>query len=311
MNVIFVRSWRSMKKAVIEMGTNSTRLLIADLDGDNFEEIEKKLITTRLGAGVDTNKLLSDKAIKRGLDGLKKLKESVQKENVKEVKLIGTSALRDVGNSDTFKKMIKDEIGYNLEVISGEKEADLIFKGVTLDFNFNNYIIIDIGGGSTEFIWQNFKDDEINMKSIDIGAVRITDRFINDVNIPLSRSKVEKISTHIRKTLKENIEISSDINNLIGVGGTITTLASIMLKLESYNSKAIHNYILKYSDINKIMNILRKLDLKMKKKIKGLDPDRADIIVPGTIILIETMKYLRKLKLRVSDYDILHGMLID
>jgi exopolyphosphatase/guanosine-5'-triphosphate,3'-diphosphate pyrophosphatase len=207
--------------------------------------------------------------------------------------------------------MIKDEIGYNLEVISGEKEADLIFKGVTLDFNFNNYIIIDIGGGSTEFIWQNFKDDEINMKSIDIGAVRITDRFINDVNIPLSRSKVEKISTHIRKTFKENIEISSDINNLIGVGGTITTLASIMLKLESYNSKAIHNYILKYSDINKIMNILRKLDLKMKKKIKGLDPDRDDIIVPGTIILIETMKYLRKLKLRVSDYDILHGMLID
>ncbi|MDZ7671515.1 MAG: hypothetical protein U5K53_01530 [Halanaerobiales bacterium] len=84
-----------------------------------------------------------------------------------------------------------------------------------------------------------------------------------------------------------------------------------MLKLESYDSQAIHNYILKYSDINKIMNILRKLDLKMKKKIKGLDPNRADIIVPGTIILIETMKYLRKLKLRVSDYDILHGMLID
>ncbi|MDZ7671516.1 MAG: hypothetical protein U5K53_01535 [Halanaerobiales bacterium] len=150
---------------------------------------------------------------------------------LKEVKLIGTSALRDVENSDTFKKMIKDQIGYNLEVISGEKEAELIFKGVTLDFNFNNYVIIDIGGGSTEFIWQNFKDDEINMKSIDIGAVRITDRFINDVNIPLSRSKVEKISTHIRKTLKENIEISPDINNLIGVGGTITTLSFYYVKI--------------------------------------------------------------------------------
>jgi len=300
-----------MKKAVIEMGTNSTRLLIANIEEDKVEEIEKKLITTRLGEGVDSNRILSDKAIKRGLNGLTELKDIIQNENVQEIKLIGTSALRDVENSEVFKKMIKDKLDFNLEIISGEKEANLIFKGVTLDFNFNNYIIIDIGGGSTEFIWQNQKDDEINIKSIDIGAVRITDRFIDNVNSPLSRSNVEKISIYIRNTLKENIDISPDINNLIGVGGTITTLASIMLKLESYDSKAIHNYILKYSDINKIMNILRKLDLNMKKKVKGLNPDRADIIVPGTIILIEVMKYLRNLKLRVSDYDILHGMLLD
>ncbi|MCF8001460.1 MAG: Ppx/GppA family phosphatase [Halanaerobiales bacterium] len=300
-----------MKKAVIEIGTNSTRMLIAEMKDDEINVIKKDLITTRMGEGVDSTQNLNEKSMKRGLEALKEFKSEIDEYNIKTIKLVGTSALRDVKNSQEFIDQVRSQIGYNLEIISGEKEAELIFKGVTQDLDFNDYIIIDIGGGSTEFIWKKRDEEEVNIKSIDIGAVRLTERFIDDKNNSLGRNIVDDISTYVNETLNEEIDILPGINNLIGVGGTITTMASIMLKLDEYNPESIHNYILKYSDVNKVMHILRKLTLKRREKVKGLNPDRADIIVPGIIILLETMKNLRNLKLRVSDYDILHGLIVE
>lgn len=300
-----------MKKAVIEIGTNSTRMLIAEMKNDKINVIKKDLITTRLGEGVDNTKYLKEEAMKRGLEALQQFKAQIDEYEIKTVKLVGTSALRDVKNAKEFIEKVSTQLGYNLEIISGEKEAELIYKGVTQDLNFNDYIIIDIGGGSTEFIWKKRDDEEINIKSIDIGAVRLTERFIDSKENSLGRNIVDDISTYVNETLNEEIDILPGIKNLIGVGGTITTMASIMLKLEEYDPEAIHNYILKYSDVNKILNILRKLSLKRRKNVKGLNPDRADIIVPGIIILLETMKNLRNLNLRVSDYDILHGLIVD
>ncbi len=300
-----------MKKAVIENGTNSTRMLIGEIEEEEINVIKKELITTRLGEGVDSSKHLKNEAMKRGLEALREFKKVIDNYNIKTVKLVGTSALRDVKNVEEFIEKVNTQIGYKLEVISGKKEAELIYKGVTQDLEFNDYIIIDIGGGSTEFIWKKRDDEEINMKSVDIGAVRLTERFIDKKENSLGRNVVNDISTYVNKTLSKKIDNLPGINNLIGVGGTITTMASIMLKLEKYNPEAIHNYILKYADINKVMNILRKLTIKRRGKIKGLNPDRADIIVPGIIILLETMKTLRNLNLRVSDYDILHGLVLE
>jgi exopolyphosphatase/guanosine-5'-triphosphate,3'-diphosphate pyrophosphatase len=300
-----------MKKAVIEIGTNSTRMLIAEIKNDEIKVIEKDLITTRLGEGVDSSKHLKEEAMQRGLEALKEFKAEIEEHNIKTIKLVGTSALRDVKNSQEFIKKVNSQLGYNLEIISGEKEAELIYKGVTQNLDFNDYIIIDIGGGSTEFIWKIRNEEEINMKSIDIGAVRLTERFMVNKENSLGRNIVDDMSTYVNDLLNEELDILPGINNLIGVGGTITTMASIMLKLDEYNPDSIHNYVLKYSDINKVMNILRKLTLKRRKKVKGLNPDRADIIVPGIIILLETMKNLRNLNLRVSDYDILHGLIIE
>ncbi|MFO7815308.1 MAG: Ppx/GppA phosphatase family protein [Halanaerobiales bacterium] len=300
-----------MKKAVIEIGTNTTRMLIAEMKDDEIEVIDKRLITTRLGEGVDSSRHLKEVAMKRGLDSLREFKSEIDSHNIKGARVIGTSALRDVRNGKVFIKRVKKQLGYNLEIISGEKEAELIFKGVTQSLDFNDYIIIDIGGGSTEFIWKNREDDQINMRSIDIGAVRLTERFIEKRENSVGRNIIDDISTYVEEILDHEINILPGINNLIGVGGTITTMASIMLKLENYNSDAIHNYILKYSDVNKVMNILRKLTLIKRKNVKGLNPARADIIVPGIIILLETMKYLRNLQLRISDYDILHGLIVE
>lgn len=300
-----------MKKAVIEIGTNSTRMLIAEIEDDEINVIKKELSTTRLGEGVDSTKHLKEEAMKRGLEALKKFKTEINNYNINSVKLVGTSALRDVNNAEVFIEKVNSQLGYDLEIISGEREAELIFKGVTQDLDFKDYIIIDIGGGSTEFIWKKRDDEEIHMKSIDIGAVRLTERFIENKKNSLSRNIIDDISTYVKGILDEEIDNLSDISNLIGVGGTITTMASIMLKLDEYNTEAIHNYILKHSDVNKVMNILRKLTLKRREKVTGLNPDRADIIVPGIIILLETMRSLKNLNLRVSDYDILHGLIVE
>lgn len=300
-----------MIKAVIELGTNSSRLLIAEIDNEQIKVLKKELITTRLGEGVDSDKRLNEEAINRGLEAIKTFKQKIIEQEVSRVKLVGTSALREVNNGDRFKELIQKETGYELEIISGKKEAELVYKGVNFYYDFNKFIIVDIGGGSTEFIWKTESDEEVNLKSINIGAVRLTERFIQDNKKVMGRNIIDEISLYVKETLRKELDILPDINNLIGVGGTITTLASILLKLDEYDYKAIHNYILNYSEINKIMDILRKLNLNKRKNVKGLNPKRADIIIPGIIILLEIMKFLRTLKLRVSDYDILYGLLIE
>src|SRR6056297_3679500 len=155
-----------MIKAVIELGTNSSRLLIADIDNKQIEVLEKKLITTRLGEGVDSNKVLNKDAIARGLKAIKKFKEEIKKYEISKIKLAATSALREVNNGEKFKELIKKETDYNLEIISGKKEAELVYKGVNFFYDFNKFTIVDIGGGSTEFIWKTENDKEINLKSI-------------------------------------------------------------------------------------------------------------------------------------------------
>src|SRR6056297_41867 len=300
-----------MIKAVMEMGTNSTRLLIADLKKRELKVLKKDLITTRLGEGVDKNKRLNGKAVERGLKALRAFKKEIDKYDVSSYKLVGTSALRDVNNGEKFQKLIKEEIGYDLEIISGQKEAEFIFKGVTFGYDFSDYIIIDIGGGSTEFICKNIEEEQVEMKSLDSGAVRLTERFIADPALELSKNVIKKMSKFVEQELEKEIEILTGEDNLIGVGGTITTLAAILLKLENYDPQAIHDYVLDFSQVNKVLDKLRKLDLAKRKKVKGLNPDRADIIIAGIVILIEIMKNLRSLKLRVSDYDMLHGLLIE
>ncbi len=300
-----------MSKAVIEMGTNTTRLLIAELQDQKIKELKKDLITTRLGEGVDRNKTLNENAIKRGLKALKTLQWEIDQYEVSSVKLVGTSALRDVNNADKFQKLVEKKIGYELEIISGHKEAELILKGVTYGYDFSDYLIIDIGGGSTEFIWKSEEDNKIKMDSLNIGAVRLTERFIDNPHQEWGRSDIKNIAEYVEQELEKELDILPGVQNLIGVGGTITTLAAILLKLEQYDQQAIHDYILNYPDINKVLDRLRKLDLEKRKKVKGLNPDRADIIIAGIVILNEIMKTLRTLKLRVSDYDILHGLIIE
>ncbi|MFW5787289.1 MAG: Ppx/GppA family phosphatase [Halanaerobiales bacterium] len=296
-----------MKMAAIDVGTNSCRLLIAIKKNDDYKVLKKKLITTRLGEGVDNNKYLKKEAIDRTISALGKFNSLLNKYNVKKVGMVGTSALRDVVNSDVFVKKVNKTTGYNIKIISGAEEARLNYLGVKTDTNLSEFMVMDIGGGSTEFIWP--EDGKINYKSINIGAVRLTERFI--VNPSETVKYFEEKS--MKEEIYDKISIISKHNlskyELVGVGGTITTLGAMEEKLEEYKSEIIHNYKLNLDEVKEWQYRLKEMNINDRKKVKGLQPKRADIIVAGVTILQEFMKEMGYYNLYISERDILFGIL--
>lgn len=296
-----------MKVAAIDIGTNSTRLLIVDYKNGTYTVLDRDLIISRLGEGVDKNKYLNDKAIERTVTALEKYDKKIKKYNVKKVKIVGTSALRDVKNKNDFINLLKKRTSFKINIISGNQEAKYIYKGVKTDIKSNDFLIVDIGGGSTEFIWKNQK--EIVEKSLDIGAVRLTERIVEDSKKALSNKEQKKLQKEINQALnKENIN-KYKAKKLIGVGGTITTLAAMNLGLEKYDSGKIHQYLLLKEDIEQLFNKLSKSNISERKNMKGLHESRADIITAGAIILELIMEIVDINKITVSERDILYGLI--
>ena len=294
-----------MRAAAVDIGTNSCRLLIAEKKTDeSFNILSRKLEITRLGEGVDQNKILKKRAVNRVFKVLKKYKAIIDEFQVDRVRIVGTSALRDVENSYLLTEKIKD-LGLKLEIISGEKEAELNYLGAVSNLE-DNFLLVDIGGGSTEFIWSN--SSEINFKSLDVGCVRMTEKFIADPNEKISLAEINEIQSYVDNSLSKELELDKKFK-VKGVGGTITTLAAVKLALEVYDSSKIEDLKLKYSELEKIRDRLKDLKLKERKKVKGLQPKRADIIVSGLIILMTIMKYINSQELYVSDHDLLYGLL--
>jgi len=297
----------NLRAAAVDIGTNSCRLLIAESDkksDKSFDILCRKLEITRLGEGVDQNKILKEKAVNRVFNVLKKYKETADKFQVDSIRVVGTSALRDVKNSHLLSEKISD-LGLELEIISGDKEAELNYLGAVSNLE-DDFLLIDIGGGSTEFIWSN--SAEINFKSLDIGCVRMTEKLISNPGKKISSAEINKIKSYVNDLLLKELKLNKKFK-VKGVGGTITTLAAVKLKLEVYDSSKIENLKLKYSELEKIMNRLTELNLEARKKVKGLQPKRADIIVSGLIILLTIMKYINSKQLYVSDHDLLYGLL--
>jgi len=295
----------NLRAAAVDIGTNSCRLLIAEKKTDeSFNILSRKLEITRLGEGVDQNKILKKRAVNRVFKVLKKYKAIIDEFQVDRVRIVGTSALRDVENSYLLTEKIKD-LGLKLEIISGEKEAELNYLGAVSNLE-DNFLLVDIGGGSTEFIWSN--SSEINFKSLDVGCVRMTEKFISDPNEKISLAEINEIQSYVDNSLSKELELDKKFK-VKGVGGTITTLAAVKLALEVYDSSKIEDLKLKYSELEKIRDRLKDLKLKERKKVKGLQPKRADIIVSGLIILMTIMKYINSQELYVSDHDLLYGLL--
>ena len=304
---------RILRAAAIDIGTNSTRLLIAEKNKGGINILNRSLEITRLGEGVDKSLLLNEKAVKRVLRALNNFREKLLKYNVKNIKIVGTSALRDVKNAEVLSERMKEKFGMELEIISGEKEAELNYKGAAADLE-NKFLLLDIGGGSTEFIWPK-KDrklqDSLIFKSLDIGCVRMTERFVKNPALILPDREAESIAKYTSNLLKENeINISSDFF-IRGVGGTITTLAAIKLSLEKYDSSQIESIRLTTDDLFSIYSKLKNVSLNKREKITGLQPKRADIITAGVIILITVLKHLDVNKISVSDRDILYGLIFE
>ena len=296
----------NLQAAAVDIGTNSSRLLIGELNNeeDCLNILERKLKITRLGEGVDANKKLTKKAVRRVLTAIKEYKKIMKKYNLKSTRVVGTSALRDVSNSEVLAREIK-KLGFELEIISGEEEAELNFLGAASNLK-DKFLLLDIGGGSTEFIWP--VDKNVNFKSLDIGCVRMTERFINNPESQVSEKEINKIKEYTFNLLNEKLNLPQNLT-LKGVGGTITTLAAVKHEMEVYNSNKIEGSKLRLLELNNFLADFKNMTLEERVQIKGLQAERADIITAGLVILISILNFCACNNLTVSDKDLLYGLL--
>ncbi len=301
-----------MKHGAIDMGTNSIRLLIAELVDSKIVNSTKTLETVRIGQNTDKTGGISPKAIDRTIESLKKFKLLIEKEGLVSVPVIGTSAVRDAKNRHILIDKVKAQLDMDIEVIAGEREAELGFKGVLAGLNNvqGDIMVVDIGGGSTELIIGN-KDGIKYMVSLDIGAVRMTEKFIeNDKVYEEEINNIVKfIDTILEPELRKIKKFS--VERVIGIGGTATTLAAIDQVMTTYDKDKIHNHSLKVDTIREILKKFISKGLEDRKKIKGLQPKRADIITAGTIILIRIMELLEAESISISEYDNLEGLVFE
>lgn len=306
-------------RASIDIGTNSCRLLIAEVQRNNEniifkKEIYKDLEIVKLGEDVNMNKFLKEEAIERTLRCLKKYKEIIDKYSIKEKSIIcfATSATRDANNRDYFIKRVYDETKIKINCISGDEEAYINFKGVVSSFDKNfkeNILVFDIGGGSTEFTLGNINGIKKEI-SLNIGSVRIAEKFLLDNGIyNYCEENRIKAKEWIKENLKELEDFKKEDFTLIGVAGTTTTQVSVKEKMEVYDSEKIHLSNLTSKEINDNLDLFIK-NIN-KQEIKGLDPKRKDVIIGGTIILKEILEYFRKDFIIVSENDNLMGAILE
>lgn len=296
-----------MKIGAIDIGTNSMRLLTTDLVDNRLIDRKKYVNTTRIGQGVDENGFITDEAMDRNIAALKEYHDKCEEYGCKKIYCMGTSALRDSKNRDEFIKRAKDEAGIDVNVVEGEIEARLGFSGVTNGIEKEgDILVIDIGGGSTEFIFGNRDGIKRNI-SINIGALRLTEKFLSKGYTDKAFSDMEEF---IYEEIKEIVEYLRDkeIECICGIGGTITSLSAVNQNLEVYSMDKVHGSKITREEVESMMNRFIECSDEDRKHINGLQPKRADIISAGTEILICIMDSLSKKEVVVSEYDNLEGM---
>ena len=300
-----------MKIGTIDIGTNSMRLLIADYKNNKIENRKKYINTTRIGQGVDEKGYITEDAMERNLNALKEFNDICKEQNCEEIYCMGTSALRDSKNGKEFVKRAKDITDIDVKIICGDEESNLGFLGVlegTEGDKKDNILVIDIGGGSTEFIFGNEEGIKF-CKSENVGALRMTEKFIT--TDPINEEDFNRMHSFIESTISSTLKIlkNKKISKLVGIGGAITSVSAINQQLEVYSMEKVHNSEVTKKDIEKILQNLKKMTLNDKKTIKGLQPKRADIITAGVTILNIIMEKLEFEKIMISEYDNLEGLM--
>ncbi|MCT4620713.1 MAG: Ppx/GppA family phosphatase [Marinisporobacter sp.] len=301
-----------LKLGAIDIGTNSMRMIIAKIENGAIVKSSKLLNTTRMGQNVDQTGILADEAMDRNIHALKEFMEIAKKEKIKKLPIIATSAVRDAKNKAIFIKRAKEEANVSVDVINGQREAELGFVGVLkgLERDDENILVIDIGGGSTEFILGN-KEGIKHLISINIGAVRMTEKFIT--TDPVSKKEIEYMEKAIEDKIKDTIHslCKFKIDRVIGIGGTATTIAAVSKRMKVYDKEKIHQTNLSHEKVKKTLDEFLSKNLEDRKKVDGLQPKRADIIIAGTIILDRILKGIQMDYITISEYDNLEGLIFE
>ena len=298
-----------MKIGTIDIGTNSMRLLIADYNNGKIENRKKYVNTTRIGQGVDKEGYIREEVLQRNINALEEFANICKVEECQAIYCMGTSALRDSKNGNVFVNRAKQKTNINVEIISGNEESNLGFMGVLEGLDTDEQIlVIDIGGGSTEFILGDREGIKF-AKSENVGALRMTEKFL--AKDPIDTNEFSNMSKFIYSEIKDTIDYikSKQIKKIVGIGGTITSLSAMNQELEVYSMEKIHNSEVSIKNIKDILQNLKQMTLNDKKTLKGLQPKRADIITAGVEILNIIMENLEIEKIIVSEYDNLEGLM--
>ena len=294
--------------AAIDCGTNSIRLLIADITDGNFREIIREMEIVRLGQGVDATGQFDPEAVERTLSATRKYADLIRSKGVEKIRFCATSATRDAGNREIFIDGVKEILGIEPEVIPGSEEAALSFIGATKELKHAEapYLVVDIGGGSTEFV---LGSDEVKYaKSVNIGCVRMAERHLKVS--PPKPLDVQNAIADIDKAIFEASHIVplTEAKTLIAVAGTATTVAAAALNLDQYDRYAIH---LSRIPTEKVLEVAQRFSLMKRDELVALPymhPGRVDVIAAGAIVLSRVMVATGAKEFVASESDILDGM---
>ena len=294
--------------AAIDCGTNSIRLLIADITGGNFREIYRTMEIVRLGQGVDKNKAFHPDALDRTLKATALFAEEIARRGVERMRFCATSATRDATNRELFIDGVKSLLGVAPEVISGEEEAALSFKGATKELRGVGapYLVIDIGGGSTEFVFGSERVDFA--KSQNIGCVRMSERHFS--SIPPQAEEIAGAKADIDEAIKGAAEIVpiTEAKTLIAVAGTATTVAAAALGLSTYDRHSIHLSRISAEKTHQVSEMFLSLNRDEIAALGYMHPGRVDVIGAGSLVLSRIMTLTGAEEFVASESDILDGM---
>jgi exopolyphosphatase/guanosine-5'-triphosphate,3'-diphosphate pyrophosphatase len=298
--------------AVIDLGTNSTRLLIGHVEGARVREVVRRTSVTRLGEGVDASGRLTDEAMQRVFDTLQDYRRLIDHHGAERVFALATSAVREADNAEDFRAELERRFGIDSRTISGEEEARLTFLGATSAHPGDGAptLVVDIGGGSTEFVEGEPRREPTFHVSTRAGSVRQTERHIADD--PPAPEQVASLAEEVRTIVRSDLpeEVRKRVRRGIAVAGTATSLAAIDQKLDPYDPSKVDGYLLELGACEQMLALLAELPLGRRRKVPGLHPARAPTIVAGTVILIEAMRACGLEAVETSESDILHGAAI-
>jgi len=289
-----------IRVAAVDLGTNSTRLLIADVEGEQLSEIERRLTITRLGEGVDSRRRLLPVPIARVRNCLSDYRREIESQGIDRTLAIATSAVRDAENGEAFLGEIEWSYGFTTRLLDGAAEAAMMARGVAAGRPaLDDTLLVDIGGGSTELV-ACARGEVSSSTSIDVGCVRVTERFL--VSDPPTPEELVAAAAAVRALLP-----GSNATRAIGVAGTITTLAALDLGLEEYDPERTHGHRIARAAVAEQLDRLAGMTLAERLDVPGIEPGRAPVIVAGLVILREILDTYGLEEIEASERDILHG----
>jgi exopolyphosphatase/guanosine-5'-triphosphate,3'-diphosphate pyrophosphatase len=298
----------AMRVAAIDIGTNTVLLLVAEKRDGKLVAVEEHATITRLGQGVDKTRVLAPEAVERTNACLDAYAAITKRLGVGKTDVVGTSAMRDAGGGEAVRAHVKARFGVEARTISGDEEARLTFGGALsgLSLPEGRVVVFDIGGGSTEVVDGDRTTRAISFAhSYDVGSVRLTERHVrSDPPSDEERAAVARTASEAFASVPSSVRGMP----VVGIAGTITTLAAVSLGMSTYDGSRVHGHVMQLSELERVVDMLGRVPLEERKALAGLEPKRADVIVAGGLVALAFLKHVGAPSVVVSDRGVRWGL---